>query len=444
MIDVIFRAVSSAFPLASMESEGICKSDFFMMKINNYYWPLGALAFYLVSGGLTARTFTDVKGRKIKASIVKVLDDRVVLKLDKKKKDYTVPFEKLSVEDNAYIKQWQEDQKKEELAVEKKPKVRARRGSAAALKAEYHLEDNFDKPWPNRIDSGHNVEISSSTDHDSEKRFVYLSPNYEFISDVELSKNVVKKFAAMFEATREYCRELPISTMKAHVPGEKFRNKILLFETKDSYVRNGGPPSSAGVFIGGKGVVMVPLVSLGVKKVGSGYMFDYKGSNKTLPHELTHQVTDSEYFASGARGWFSEGLAEYVATTPYRSGKFMVRSNLSAIKAYATGFSKDGRGRNIGEDISAPDLKEYMLQPYGSFTGNGNFNYALGLLITYYYFHWDGEGDRANINAFLKALKDGKRGEEALNMLLNGRSWDEMEKAISKSWRTRGVKIEFR
>ena len=50
----------------------------------------------------------------------------------------------------------------------------------------------------------------------------------------------LKKFAALFEATREYCRELPISTMKAHVPWAKFRNKILLFETKDSYVENGG------------------------------------------------------------------------------------------------------------------------------------------------------------------------------------------------------------
>ena len=434
-----------------------------MMKINDFYGAqgilVGALVFCVAPADLAARTFTDAKGRKIEASIIKVLDDRVELKLDKKKKNYEVPFAKLSEEDNAYIKQWQEDNKKEEEAEKEaekeasqekknKPparKVRSGRGSGEALKKQYDLQDNFDAPWPGRIDSGHDVEITSSVDEDSAKRFIYLSPNYEFICDVELSKNVVKKFAALFEATREYCRELPIATMKAHVPGEKFRNKIFLFESKETYIQNGGPPKSAGVFMGGKGVVMAPLVSLGVKKVGSSYMFDYKGSNKTLPHELTHQLTDGEYFASGARGWFSEGLAEYVAVTPYRSGKFMVKTNLSAIKDYATEFGKNGRGgRNLGKKISAPDLKGYMLQPYSSFTSNANFNYGLGLLITYYYFHWDGEGDRANINAFLKALKEGKRGEEALKVLLNGRSWEEMEKAISKSWRSRGVKIEFR
>ena len=322
---------------------------------------------------------------------------------------------------------------------------RSRRGGTAALKERYALKDNFDQKWPDRVGLGHDVEISIVEENEANKKFVYHSPNYEFICDVRLSQNVIKKFAALFESTREYCKALPISTMKAHVPGKKFRNQILLFESKATYIKNGGPPKTAGVFIGGKGIVMAPLESLGVKKVGKGYMFDYKGSNKTLPHEITHQLTDDEYYESGAMGWFSEGLAEYVANTPYRSGKFMVKSNLSAIKAYATEYGKKGRGgRAMGDKISAPNLKDYMLQPYSSFTEKANFNYGLGMMITYYFFHWDGEGDRANINAFLKALKAGKSGDDALNVLLNGRSWDDLEKEISKGWRSRGVKITFK
>ena len=84
-----------------------------------------------------------------------------------------------------------------------------------------------------------------------------------------------------------------------------------------------------------------------------------------------------------------------------------------------------------------------MLQDYGSFTANGNFNYGLGLLITTYFFYMDGDGDRAAINAFLEALRDGKEGEAALKVLRNGRSWDELEKEISAGWRPRGVKITF-
>ena len=193
-----------------------------------------------------------------------------------------------------------------------------------------------------------------------------------------------------------------------------------------------------------KGVIMVPLSSLGVKKVGSRYMFDYKVSNKTLPHEITHQLTNIEYFRPGAKGWFSEGLAEYVGATAYRSGKFMVNGNLNDIRSYVTeGSRKDGRGRYLGTDISAPDLKQYMLMSYGSFVANGNFNYGLGALITYYFLHMDNDGDRKNVNAFLTALNDGKVGEEALQVLLAGRSFDELEVDITKAWRSRGVKIEF-
>lgn len=411
----------------------------------------------ILATGLSARTFTDVNDRKIEAEITQVFDDEVELKMSKNGKLYKVPFTKLSAADNQFIKEWQkrqneESEKEAEKAEENESsegskKViirRSRRGGAAELKKKYGLKDNFDDEWPDLVKTDINPEIGTSTEQGSTNRFIYLSPNYEFISDVELSKNVVKKFAVLFEATRTFCKELPIATMKAHVPGAQFRNKILLFETKESYIKNGGPPQSAGVFIGSKGIVMAPLESVGVKKVGSSYMFDYKGSNKTLPHEITHQLTDEEYYASGSMGWFSEGLAEYVANTPYRSGKFMLKTNLSSIKAYATEYGKKGRGgRALGDKISAPDLKTYMLQPYSSFVANANLNYGLGMMITYYFFHWDGEGDRANITAFLKALKEGKEGEEVLAVLLNGRSWDDLEKAISKAWRSRGVRITF-
>ena len=259
-----------------------------------------------------------------------------------------------------------------------------------------------------------------------------------------LKRSLVKRLAVLFEASREYCRQLPISSKKAHVAGIKHRNRILLFETKEGYAKAGGPPGSAGVYMGGKDVIMVPLTSLGVRKVGSSYAIDYDRENRTLPHELTHQLTDHYYFRSGARGWFSEGLAEYVGATPYRSGSFNVKKALNAIRDYATGFGRAGRGgRALGDEISAPDLKSYMLQSYGSFVANGNFNYGLGLLITTYFFHMDKDGDRVAISAFLKALREGKEGEEALEVLLQGRSWSEMEEQISAGWRGRGLRIRF-
>ena len=230
--------------------------------------------------------------------------------------------------------------------------------------------------------------------------------------------------------------------MKAHVPGNQKRNQILLFESKQNYYRNGGVPNSAGVYLSKTNVVMVPLSSLGVKKLSGSYTYDYKSDNSVLIHELVHQLTDHEYFLHGALGWFSEGLAEYCSVTPYRSGKFLSRSVKDDVRDYVTAFGKEGKGgRALGTEFPAPDLRAFMLQSYSSFTANANYNYGLGALITYYFFHM--ESDRRNITSFLKALKQGKTGEVALAELLNGRTFDELEQDIHKAWKSSGIKIHF-
>ncbi|MDG1357971.1 MAG: hypothetical protein P8P36_07240 [Akkermansiaceae bacterium] len=403
----------------------------------------------LLADDVHGRVFTDTQGRKIQAEIVNLDGDRLMIKLQKTGKTAEVKMEILSKADREYVMQWMRDKKA--LAAQQRAHRHEHSQSGvnnhtSHLMTQYDLKENYDAKWPRLVSTDIGIDITVMSEDENKREFVYHSPNYEFVCDVKLTKNVVKKFAVMFEATREYCRLLPISTMKAHVPGGEFRHKILLFEDKETYMQKGGMPGSAGVFVsrGGNGVVMVPLTSLGVIKGKAGYRYDYDKSNKTLTHEIAHQLTDIEYISSpGSRGWFSEGLAEYVAVTPYRSGKFMAGSILDEIRDYVTAYGEKGRGgRALGEKFEAPDLEKYMLQSYESFTQDANFNYGLGLLMTYYIFHM--EDDRTNAVAFLKALKKGKRGQEAVDALLNGRSYEQLEEQIAKAWKPRGVKISFR
>ncbi len=407
--------------------------------------PLIFLLQSLLTLSLQARTFTNLKGKKVQATVINVSNNSAQLKLDKNNKVYTIPLSKLSQADQDFLRAWEKKNSptSSKTTDKKKKHSKQRKLSTAKLMEKYQLKENFDAEWPKIVSIDRDIEINVVKEDKENSKFIYQSPNYEFICDVRLSKNVVKKFAVLFEATREFCRLLPISTMKAHMPGEVFRNKILLFEHKSDYISNGGPPESGGVFIPRKGnIILIPLTSLGLKKVGSSYMYDHKGNNFIISHELTHQLTDYEYFASGANGWFSEGLAEYVAYTPYRSGKYMVRSNISSIKAIATAYGKRGRaGHALGEKFTAPDLETFMTQPYSKFLSTPKFSYPFSALLTYYFFHM--EDDRSNINAFLKALKEGKKGKSALKELLNGRSFDELEKQITKAWKSRGIRINF-
>ena len=379
-------------------------------------------ATMILAYAASARTWTDVQGRKLEADLVSSNGTEVTLKLDSGK-TVSIPLAKLSGEDRKFLS---EQADKDD-------------GAQAADKESL----NFNQPWPDNVKFDEDPRIETVLEDGDAKRFVYESASFRFVCDVRLSKQVVKGFAVMFESTFAYCRALPLAITGGVKTDGKFQ--ILLFEKKEDYVAAGGPPSSAGVFMGGKQVVMVPLTSIGVKQVGSGYMLDRDVSNRTLVHELTHQLTPRPYFGPGAMGWFTEGIAEYVAATPYRQGRFKVKSNFDDIVAYATGYGKENDGgRALGQEIMAPSLKDYFQMPYSAFTGtDANFNYGLALMLTTYFLHLDGEGDAARMKQFLKALRDGKKGQEAIDVLLGGRSYQEMEEAISKGWRRKGVKIEF-
>ncbi len=369
------------------------------------------------------RVWTDDQDRKTKASLVKVEDDAAVLLMPDGRK-IPFPIAKLSKIDQAFIEKFQ------------KEREQAKEGEDA------DPGENFDAPWPERVDYDGDPEIQTIEENKEEKKFVYESANYRYNCDVRLSNSVVKGFAVMFEATHQFVRELPLAVNGGVKHDGKY--KIILMETEQSYRAAGGPPGSAGVFMSRDNIVMVPLTSLGVRPLGSGYMLDRDKSSKTLPHELVHQLTPQAYYAHGSMGWFSEGLAEYVAVTPYSYGTFNVKTNFKHLVEYVTSFGKKGDGgRAIGTDIKLGPLKSWMLQPYSSFTGNAQVNYGCGLLISNYFFHMDRDGDAARIKKFLKALRSGKEGEEALEVLLDGQTWEELEADIIKAYSKKGVDFTF-
>lgn len=370
------------------------------------------------------RIWTDDQGRNTKALLLRVENGNAILQLPSGK-EAAFPIAKLSKDDQLWIQNYSQEQAKGTPETAEETKL------------------NFDDPWPDQVKFKGDPEIVTVKEDKDSKTFVYESANYRYNCDARLGNSVVKGFAVLFESTHQFVRELPLAVNGGAKKDGKY--EIILFENEKDYHAAGGPPGSAGVFIGGKNIVMVPLTSLGVKKAGSGYLMDREKSSKTLPHELLHQLTPNPYFAAGSMGWFTEGLAEYVAVTPYSSnGLFNVKGNSRAIVEYATAFGKDDKGgRGLGDKINLGPLKNFMLQSYTSFVGNAHVNYGCGMLITNYFFHMDRDKDGARIKKFLKALREGKQGDAALEVLLDGQTWLELEKDIAKAYTSKGIKFTF-
>ncbi len=370
------------------------------------------------------REWTDNQGRKVEAKLVGRGEDSVTFEM-RDGRQLPFPMERLSPGDREIAETW-------------KPAPPPGEKSEATKE-----ELNFDAPWPDRVSFKDDPEIDIISEDADKGEFIYESANFRYVCDARLAKSVVSGFARMFETTHKYCRELPLGLSGGVKTDGKYL--ILLFEEFETYVKNGGPPTSAGVFMGSRNLIMVPLQSLGVRPVGSGYMLDRDKSNKTLPHEITHQLTPSVYFRPGSRGWFTEGIAEFVGVTPYRSGSYNVRGNVRDIMDYVIGYgSKNMGGRALGEEITLPHLKEWMLMDYQKFLADPQTNYGGALLITTYFLLIDRDGDATRIRKFLKALHEGKSGQEAIDILLDGDTFESLQEQIAKGLRRYRVKLTFR
>lgn len=301
---------------------------------------------------------------------------------------------------------------------------------------------NFTQPWPKDAGINTEPEIKVVEENTDAKRFIYESPHFSFTSNVVLRPSLLAKVAMMFEACYQTHRDVPFNNRRTRSP-QAPKLKARLFETMEQYHAAGGPKGSAGVYKGGPDEFLVPLESLGVKKVGSGYMFDYKGNFHTMYHEITHQLWADIHEMAGM--WMVEGFAEFMASPPYSNGRFSFVKLPRAAMEYVTEYGKDGNGgRALGENIVMPKLSDLMTMDQPKFYANGNANYGYGMLLTYYFILVDGEGDGARFKKCIQASQEGKSEEEARKVLLDGRSYEQLEKEFADGMRRKGVKISFR
>ncbi len=305
------------------------------------------------------------------------------------------------------------------------------------------LNSNFGRPWPREVRPKGNPACKVISEDRGKNHYIYESPGYTFHCDARITHDALSNFATVFESTRAYLAALPVSMMSGEAVAA--RSRVLLFGETESYHRSGGMRGSAGCFIPKHRLVLIPMESLGLVKGGTGYGRDVGKENQILIHELVHQLTPVAYYNHGSVGWFSEGLAEYVAATPYNTGMFRPDIHGNAVKDYVTAFGTDGRfGRNLGTKIKAPSLRDFMLQSYASFSGaSANANYGLALLVTHYFFHMEGNRNADRITEFLRGLLAGKSGEAALEPLHGGRGFAKLEEDISSAWAKKGVVITF-
>ena len=425
--------------------------------------------FVLASLPLQARIWTATDGRMVEAQIVSGDDATVTLKLGNGKAS-VLSLENLTGVDceyvKAFLKKFPGRRTKPSAAPVKlalapglspvptaAPTARSTSGAApgptpAPKPSIGGVGDKtdgpigFEGPWPTQACVPEELNITIVKEDDASQVYVYRSTHFEFTCNVQLRTRLVSACAKVFEATHEFLRLLPLNHRTTAGTDTLF--PVLLFENYDQYTKAGGPPGSAGVCMsrGDVSKVLVPLKSMGVKKVGKDYSVDSGDKDySVLAHEITHQIMEH---AVKQASWYIEGSAEYVSNTEYTGGRFKIGVNKNSIVPAVTSYGKEGNGgAALGTNLKMPRLMEFMTLSYNNFLANSRFNYGMACLLTYYWYHQDGNGDSARIKEYLKELQTGESEEKAREKLLAGRSWEALEEEFKKGMRKMGVKITY-
>ncbi len=301
--------------------------------------------------------------------------------------------------------------------------------------------ENFAAAWPGETRLAE--KLPAKTIKDGPDEWIYETQHFQFHSPAPIAISSIRKIAWIFEGTYVANLALPLNAPCNHYQvKEKGKFQAQFYLDRESYQKSGAPANSAGYFRGSgdlsTGKTHVPFSSLGLEKAGKKYTKSGREVNAhTLVHEITHHMSIGAWMPQMPI-WYQEGYADYVASSPYTNGRINFRNNRKSI-------SNQVKLRLGGQKVyKAPiDLKTFMTQSQADFMHpeRVQFSYGMALALFYYFCHCDGKRNAARLKAYIKAMQ---AGEASIDIFLDGRSWDNFQKEVSKDIKSKlGVLITF-
>ncbi len=413
------------------------------------------------------RTWTSTDGKTLQAKLLSVEADQAVLQLANGN-TAKVPLLRLSAGDQAFIKQ----------QASAAPAPAVKESIAPAIEPAASARTPIEKRlWPVNVEvPPRSIEIKAVEEKPQERKCVYRSESFEFVSQDKLAVSIMKELATTFEATRSLVSALPWG-IDPKPPADLGYYEAKFYVTREDYIADGGPKNSGGVYFSRDRIFRIPFQGLGLELRGKTYFKKAGFKEETLVHEVTHQMMHD--FLPFLPTWVIEGTAEYTESLPYNAGKFRANAHESAVKNYL-------KLRKENSDISPSDFRPFSdhmtmkHETWGNLSENPRSQHLLyfqSYLLVYYFCHLDGDGKGTRFLKYLDAMakarddwetffknpavkkglnggftyptslklpeqkRDESFGIEQLSLLLDGRAPEELEKDIKAGFKKIGIKM---
>jgi hypothetical protein len=310
----------------------------------------------------------------------------------------------------------------------------------------------FTMPDDVAVDAAH-IKAEVVSEDEANEKFVYRTDHFEFTTQGKFTLSLLREVGRTFEATYELLRQLPWG-IDPHPPGGDYF-KASLLKTQDEYLRAGGVPNSAGIYISGKQTFFAPFSSLGLKPSGKSFTKAGDYTADTVVHELTHELMHQ--WLNYLPNWIVEGTAEYTGNLPLKLGRFHVASAKTGLKDYID-FLKHRAVGGMPEPYPIDKLFKITNREWGETLAQdptaSHRMYFTSYLLVYYFMHLDGGGGAQRFVRFFREvdkvrktgryLNDAQKAkfdEDMLNILLDGRTQEELMKQIRQSYQRFGIRL---
>ena len=227
----------------------------------------GFLGMLLVAF-VSARTWTDKKGRKIEAEYLSQTKDTVLLKL-KNGKEVSVPFSNLSRADLNFLIEAEIASAEKENDKEPGDGEMEKKGSGGNKGGGIVIEV-ADPAWDRPVLKEVVLEAPIEVQEEKRGEFLYFSSaNFRIVADGRMSSKGVLTILEVCELTKTYCESLPFGLSNRFKPVDG-KYEIRAVGEKDEWIKMGRPEGNRSSFNPNDGQLEICLELFGLSSAGRG------------------------------------------------------------------------------------------------------------------------------------------------------------------------------
>lgn len=394
------------------------------------FLPILLTGVVVASPELDARVWTNDSGSTISGNLVEVREGELDLLLSDGRR-VTVPRKILSGVDNQYADEWQRRARDGEgpPPEDQFPQPQQIPDANAVKKV---VPTNWTAPWPKK--SGYEGVIMFKVLQQLEGHNVYESDNFRIESPKPLDRTELDALFIRFESSLATLSTLPFNLRLAMVPPGRY--VIRVYFDDEEWEKNEGVPHEK---IGVSGTHFI--VRLDRKDPDAPVSIELQ-KDRPIPdfsylkpiHVVTHWVMQF----MGKTYWLNEGLAAYMENLPEKDGMFFYEHDVAmAARAIPRTIRKSR--------LNLPPLEKILRQegaPAGAEREQLRMK-AGALLATVFFIRMDRGGkDMKNLRHYLQQIQREEKGNP-VELLLDGRTWEELEMEMADAWRPHRVILTF-